>query len=81
MQSKNLLTILILIVLVISGCKGGGGGTTPINIEDYHKGTDGLVISVIEGMPPKEIDKGEEFLIGLEADTTQKGSQQQTHSN
>ena len=66
-MKKIFISILLILVLISLGCKRF---TTP-DIEEpevieYHKGTQGLEMSLIKNLPPGEIIEGGEFVIGLE---------------
>ncbi|MBW2993749.1 hypothetical protein KY317_04205 [Candidatus Woesearchaeota archaeon] len=64
-MKKLIMFACLVIVLVSSGCMQRRA-TGPIEIIDYHKGTSGLVMNFIKGLPPDEIWKENEFVIGLE---------------
>ncbi|MFC1741937.1 hypothetical protein ACFL3V_05355 [Nanoarchaeota archaeon] len=62
--------IIILLVIVISGCKGGAGGffkgkTDEIETYNFRSGTDGVVMKFVEGMPPKQFFVGTDFTTGI----------------
>ena len=66
---KALLVLLSLIFLVGQSCSsfGGFGGKNDAPLEDDFKGTEGLVIKLIEGLPPKNVWKQMEFGVWIEA--------------
>lgn len=66
---KALLILLSLIFLVGQSCSLGsfGGGGKDKIVEDDFKGTDGLVMKFIEGLPPKSVWKNIEFGVWIEA--------------
>lgn len=57
--------LLILIVLLIIGCRGRPSGVEPELIE-YHKGTEGLIMEFLQNAPPDEIWKDSEFATAIE---------------
>ena len=63
---KKILIGIIVILLICSGCELVGPkrpGDTEPRVVDYHKGTDGLVLELREGRPPKKIWPESEFII------------------
>ncbi|MEE9525496.1 MAG: hypothetical protein V3V78_02710 [Candidatus Woesearchaeota archaeon] len=62
-MNKKIIFAIILTLFII-GC-----GRTPSlepEVIEYHKGFDGLEITSVKNLPPNEILKGTEFVIGLE---------------
>jgi hypothetical protein len=70
---KQIILCLILFMILI-GCTGiiPGQNKDTIQIPDIHKGTQGLEINYLNGMPPVEIFENQLFEIGLEI--TNKGA-------
>ena len=66
---KALLVLLSLIFLVGQSCSslGGFGGKNDAPLEDDFKGTEGLIMKFIEGLPPKNVWKEMEFGVWIEA--------------
>ena len=64
-MKKIIICICFVIVLISAGCIQRRT-TETIEVVEYHKGTDGLVMKFIKGLPPDEIWKENEFVIGLE---------------
>jgi hypothetical protein len=66
---KNILIGIVVVLLVFcSGCdliRREEVKTEPKAVE-YHKGTEGLVLSLLEGYPPEKIWKESGFLVGIE---------------
>ncbi|OGM01993.1 hypothetical protein A3K72_01265 [Candidatus Woesearchaeota archaeon RBG_13_36_6] len=63
------LALLVLLTIFITGCDtffGGGGGT--IEVYDPYHGTQGLAVTWLENMPPKEIYAGNQFNIGVKVE-------------
>ena len=71
MKAVNLL-IIGMFVFVLVGCTGGQDPSKiPVKIE-FNKGTEGLQINLLKGLPPPSILEKSEFEIGIEL--TNKGS-------
>ncbi len=64
-MKKIILFFCLVIVLISAGCMQRGADGT-VEVIDYHKGTQGLVMNFIKELPPDEIWEGNEFVIGLE---------------
>ncbi|MBW2965552.1 hypothetical protein KY342_00445 [Candidatus Woesearchaeota archaeon] len=65
---KEILIGMIVLLIICSGCdliRRDTGKAEPRKVE-YHKGTEGLVLSLLKGNPPEKIWKESEFLIGVE---------------
>ena len=65
----GLLLLLILIVLSITGCEGMGGffrgSTEAMPTYDFRKGTEGVAMQFLEGVPPNMIFVGTDFSTGI----------------
>jgi hypothetical protein len=61
---KIMIVLLALVLIVGQSCKRDGGSGGP-KLDD-STGTEGLVMSFIEGLPPEEIWKGVDFGIWLD---------------
>ncbi len=61
------LILASLITLFLSGCSlsGGWGGTGNIKIENFHKGTQGIVLNFVNDFPPASVNYKENFNIGI----------------
>ena len=62
---KKELIFILMILLVIAGCKRATEIYEPEKIE-YHIGTEGLVIDIVKGMPPDTVFEKTEFMVGVE---------------
>lgn len=62
-----LMSIVLIILLFVAGCGGGffRGGTDPIPTYDFRKGSDGLAMAFLEGLPPQQMYVGTQFSTGL----------------
>jgi hypothetical protein len=61
-------SLLLLAMLLIAGCKIGGffrGRSEGIETYDFQKGSDGVAMQFIEGMPPQQLFVGTEFSTGI----------------
>lgn len=65
MKKEIFVVIMLGILLVSAGCASLRQGTT-VKETDYHTGTDGLVMNIIKNLPPDNVWRGNEFVIGLE---------------
>ena len=64
-MKKIIIFVCLVIVLTSAGCMQRGA-TGSVEVIDYHKGTQGLVMNFIKELPPDEIWEDNEFIIGLE---------------
>jgi len=64
-MKKMILILLLIAAVACAGCKQTTPKLEP-EYTDYHKGTDGLVMNFINGLPPDEIIEGSSFVIGVE---------------
>ena len=64
-MKKMMVIFCLAVVLISSGCMQRRA-TGEVEVVDYHKGTQGLVMNFIKNLPPDEIWEGSEFIIGLE---------------
>jgi hypothetical protein len=70
-RTKLMLTLSFMAaLLLLAGCSKMGGffkgkGTGTMETYDFRKGTDGLEMQFVEGMPPKQLFVGADFTIGL----------------
>lgn len=65
MDKKLILTIGILSLLVIAGCKGSDKNKNPITDVDIRKGTDGLIMEFLPNAPPANVFEDGGFPISL----------------
>ena len=67
---KKLILILGIVILVLFnfGCTKNSG--TEPEVVEYHKGTNGLEINIINNLPPDEIFKGNTFVIAIELENS-----------
>lgn len=65
MKKEAVVIIMLGILLISAGCASLRQGTA-VKETDYHTGTDGLVMNLIKNLPPDNIWKGNDFVIGLE---------------
>ncbi|MBW2981909.1 hypothetical protein KY343_03460 [Candidatus Woesearchaeota archaeon] len=67
MKNKMLIIGIIIILIISTGCSLGKkpGDVEPESV-DYHTGTEGLVLNLVEGRPPGKIWPGSDFLIEVE---------------
>ncbi len=65
---KNKILIGIIVLIVISGCRLGerDPGDVELEVVEYHKGKEGLVLSLVKGRPPAEIWPESDFVIDVE---------------
>ena len=65
--SVSLVLIAVSLMFLIAGCSGAfsKGKTATIKTYDFRKGTDGLVMEFIEGMPPSQLFIGTDFSTGV----------------
>ncbi len=63
---EKLLLLILLAVLFISGCDGGGGSNINVNYEQVYSGTEGIVVSFINNAPQDRLYADSDFKIGLE---------------
>ncbi|MCF7866661.1 hypothetical protein K9L67_01615 [Candidatus Woesearchaeota archaeon] len=61
-MKKITITILLLILLIVSGC----GGNVKANLPNQYVGTEGLTIKYWDNMPPKEVYEDQEIILGYE---------------
>src|SRR3989338_6861784 len=64
-DSKILMSVSVLLVLFIASCQGGGPSSTNIN-EDYHKGTQGIVMTFVNNAPPARVYDGDTLDIDIQ---------------
>ena len=64
-MKKIILIILTILILTNLGRKSQTPTKNPEVIE-YHKGTEGLSIELIKGLPPDKILEGSNFVVGIE---------------
>jgi hypothetical protein len=64
-MKKYIFAILIVLLLVLSGCKGRGPRTNEIN-EVYHIGTKGVEINFINNAPPEKVYEGDRIDLSVE---------------
>ena len=62
---KKRLFVVVLIVLFIVGCQGGGTTSQYVE-EDYHKGTQGVVISFLPNAPPSRVYEDDSLDISIQ---------------
>ncbi|MBW2987869.1 hypothetical protein DRJ48_00670 [Candidatus Woesearchaeota archaeon] len=55
------LVVACLIVMLTTSCQEGSNRDIDIDYDKIHSGTEGLVISVVEGAPPSEVLEEQEF--------------------
>ena len=65
MNKKIILTIGILSLLVIAGCKGSDKNKNPITDVDIRKGTEGLLMEFLPNAPPANVFEDGSFPISL----------------
>ena len=58
--------VILLILLILTGCSSNTSTSDNGLDTDIHKGTEGMVINIIEVSPPTEITLNSAFQIGLE---------------
>lgn len=66
---RNKILIGIIVLIVVSGCAIVGPrrpGELEPEVVEYHKGKEGLVLSLVKGRPPEEIWPGSDFIIEVE---------------
>jgi len=67
MKTKILISILLIVILMSSGCGLiRRAPTTEPKVVDYHKGTGGVEMNFVKNLPPKEIIEGSSFAMSLE---------------
>ena len=68
-KTKNFIFMgmFLIVLLFVAGCQGGffRGGTEPIPTYDFRKGTDGIAMAFLEGLPPQQMYVGTQFSTGL----------------
>lgn len=66
-QIKIILIVLAFVLLVISctACNKSNTGSSPLEL-NVHSGTDGIALTLANGLPPAIIFKGDSFEIGVE---------------
>ncbi len=65
MQTKKLIWLLVVVV-VLAGCGQRGGGDTPIKKEEVYTGTEGIVMKMFN--VPETVGQNEIFTAGLEVE-------------
>ncbi len=64
MKNKIFVVVILIVVLISAGC---GLRKEPVVGEIiYHEGKEGLEVNIIKNLPPEEVWKENEFIIGLE---------------
>jgi hypothetical protein len=65
----SIILAMVTLLLSLTGCGAGGGffkgNTQTIQTYDFQKGTEGLKVEFIEGMPPKQLFIGTDFATGI----------------
>lgn len=63
-MKNKIIILIVMIVLLVIGCKGGGNGT-PITDINIYQGTEGLTLEFLQNMPAEKLLENEPFSIGL----------------
>jgi len=61
---KKSLVLIFIALLVLAGC--AGRSSTQNIEEDYHKGTNGILINFLNNAPPSRVYEGDRLDIGIE---------------
>jgi len=77
MKNAGLILIILVCMLFISGCQGGGLTNRNVN-EDYRTGTEGVIIDFVDNAPPSKIYAGDPMEVVVELNN--KGAYPDTDS-
>lgn len=66
MKKIILFTLILVLLLFISGCNLRTGGQEPFTETEFHRGSNGLVINYLRDLPPREIVELAPFKVGVE---------------
>lgn len=66
------LTFIIVTTILLTGCQGGRYENPGSESDDYHEGTEGIAVSIMEQAPPPVVFEGSTF--DLQANMHNKGA-------
>lgn len=66
MKNLTFIIIISILLIILHGCNLTNSRTGEPTKTEYHTGTKGLEIKLINNLPPDEIIEGESFTIGVE---------------
>ncbi|MEM4253881.1 MAG: hypothetical protein QXR48_00630 [Candidatus Woesearchaeota archaeon] len=65
---KTLIVLGILLIIILAGCKRAAPQERPAFVEEFRRGTQGLVMRFTPNMPPTKLFSGEQLAIVLEVE-------------